>query len=117
MDARLLHMDLRPANYLCRRNRLMGLIDWSNALIAAPMLELARIAEYGGLSPAFATGYQLTPDMTAALDRETGIACRLYTAAMLCVLFWAQLQHREQAERQIIRLEELLRRLGCINAI
>ena len=117
MDARLLHMDLRPANYLCRRNRLMGLIDWSNALIAAPMLEVARIAEYGGLSPAFATGYQLTPDMTAALDRETGIACRLYTVVMLCVLFWAQLQHREQAERQIIRLEELLRRLGCINAI
>ena len=117
MDARLLHMDLRPANYLCRRNRLMGLIDWSNALLAAPMLELARIAEYGGLSPAFATGYQLTPDMTAALDRETGIACRLYTVAMLCVLFLAQLQHREQAERQIIRLEELLRRLGGINAI
>ena len=105
------------SNYLCRRNRLMGLIDWSNALIAAPMLELARIAEYGGLSPAFATGYQLTPDMTAALDRETGIACRLYTVAMLCVLFLAQLQHREQAERQIIRLEELLRRLGGINAI
>ena len=110
-------MDLRPANYLCRRNRLMGLIDWSNALIAAPMLEVARIAEYGGLSPAFATGYQLTPDMTAALDRKTGIACRLYTVAMLCVLFLAQLQHREQAERQIIRLEELLRRLGGINAI
>ena len=108
MDGRLLHMDLRPANYLCRHNRLMGLIDWSNALIAAPILELARIAEYGGLSPEFATGYQLTSDMTAALDRETGIACRLYTVVMLCVLFLAQLQLPDQAERHISRLKELL---------
>jgi hypothetical protein len=108
MDARLLHMDLRPANYLCQRNRLIGLIDWSNALIAAPVLELARIAEYGGLSPAFATGYKLTSDMTAALDQEIGIACRLYTTVMLCVLFLAQLRLFDKAERQIRRLKELL---------
>ena len=112
MDARLLHMDLRPANYLCRRNRLMGLIDWSNVLIAAPMVELARIAEYGGLSPGFATGYRLTSDMTAALDKETGIACRLYTVVMLCVLFLAQCRFPDQAERHIRRLKELLGRLG-----
>ena len=116
-DTRLLHMDLRPANYLCRRNRLMGLIDWSNALIAAPRLELARIAEYGGLSPAFATGYELTSDMTAALDRETGIACRLYTVVMLCVLFLAQFGLPDQAERQISRLKELLGRLEGMVAI
>jgi aminoglycoside phosphotransferase len=116
-DARLLHMDLRSANYLCQRNRLMGLIDWSNALIAAPMLELARIAEYGGLSPAFSTGYKLTSDVIEALDRETGIACRLYTVAMLCVLFLAQLQLPDQAERRINRLKELLGRLERLVAI
>jgi fructosamine-3-kinase len=117
IDARLLHMDLRPANYLCRRNRLMGLIDWSNALIAAPMLELARIAEYGGLSSAFADGYKLTSDMTAALDQETGIACRLYTVVMLGVLFLAQRRLPDQAERQISRLKELLGRLEGMVAI
>jgi hypothetical protein len=95
----------------------MGLIDWSNALIAAPMLELARIAEYGGLSPAFATGYKLTSDMTAALDRETGVACRLYTAVMLCVLFLAQCRLPDQAKRQISRLKELLGRLRGMAAI
>ena len=116
-DARLLHMDLRPANYLCRHNRLMGLIDWSNALIAAPILELARIAEYGGLSPEFATGYQLTSEMSSALDRETGIACRLYTVVMLCVLFLAQLRLVDKAERQISRLKELLGLLGHTSAI
>ena len=42
----------------------MGLIDWSNALIAAPMLELARIAEYGGLSPAFAAGTDESNNLT-----------------------------------------------------
>jgi hypothetical protein len=94
----------------------MGLIDWSNALIAAPILELARIAEYGGLSPEFATGYQLTSDNTAALDRETGIACRLYTVVMLCVLFLAQFQLPDKAERQINRLRDLLGRLGGMDA-
>jgi thiamine kinase-like enzyme len=116
-DARLLHMDLRSANYLCQRNRLMGLIDWSNALIAAPMLELARIAEYGGLSPAFAPGHQMTSNMTAVLDRETGIACRLYTVVMLCVLFLAQLRLPDRAERHISRLTEHLGRLGGVVAI
>jgi hypothetical protein len=72
------------------------------------MLELARIAEYGGLSPAFATGYKLTPDMSAALDQEIGIACRLYTSVMLCVLFLAQLRLFDKAEREISRLKELL---------
>ena len=110
-DARLLHMDLRPANYLCQHNRLMGLIDWSNALIAAPILDLARIAEYGGLSRAFSTGYKLTCDMNAALDQEIGISCRLYTAVMLCILFLAQLRLVDKAERQISRLKELLGRL------
>jgi hypothetical protein len=95
----------------------MGLIDWSNALIAAPMLELACIAEYGGLSPAFATGYELTSDMTAALDRETGIACRLYTVVMLCVPFLSQYRLPDQAERQFSRLQELLGRLGGVVAI
>jgi thiamine kinase-like enzyme len=117
IDARLLHMDLRPANYLCQRNRLIGLIDWSNALIAAPMLELARIAEYGALSPAFANGYKLTHDMTAALDQETGITCRTYTAVMLCVLFLAQLRLVDKAERQIGRLKELLGLLEGMSAI
>jgi hypothetical protein len=117
IDARLLHMDLRPANYLCQRKRLMGLIDWSNALIAAPILELARIAEYGGLSPAFANGYKLTSDMTAALDQEIGIACRLYTTVMLCVLFLAQLRLIDKAERQISRLKELLGLLEGMFAI
>ena len=117
VNARLLHMDLRPANYLCRHNRLMGLIDWSNALIAAPILELARIAEYGGLSPEFAVGYALKSDMTAALDRETGIACRLYTLVMLCVQFLAQFQLPDQAERHISRLKGLLGLLRHTSAI
>ena len=81
------------------------------------MLELARIAVYGGLSPAFAAGYKLTPDVTAALDRETGIACRLYTVVMLCVLFLSQRRLPDQAERQISRLNELLGRLRGIAAI
>jgi hypothetical protein len=95
----------------------MGLIDWSNALIAAPILELARVAEYGGLSSEFAKGYQLTSDMTTALDQETGLACRLYTVVMLCVLFLAQCRLPDQAEPQISRLKELLGRLEGLVAI
>jgi hypothetical protein len=49
--------------------------------------------------------------MIGALDREPGIACRLDTVVMLCVLFFAQLQLPDQAERQINRLRDLLGRL------
>jgi hypothetical protein len=72
------------------------------------MLELARIAVYGGLSPAFAAGYKLTPDVTAALDRETGIERRLYTIVMLCLPFWHSVDFPIKLSGRFVDLKNFL---------
>jgi aminoglycoside phosphotransferase (APT) family kinase protein len=110
-DARLLHMDLRSANYLCQSGRLRGLIDWSNALIANPIVEFARLAEYGGLSSDLAEGYGLQCTQMTDLDAPTGLGCRLYTAAMLAVLFLSEAPDPVSAISKISRLKELLAKL------
>jgi Phosphotransferase enzyme family len=53
----LLHMDLRPENILVRRGHPVALLDWSNALVGEPALDLSRAAEYGSLTPAALTTY------------------------------------------------------------
>jgi aminoglycoside phosphotransferase (APT) family kinase protein len=105
-------MDLRDANYLCRGGQLRGLIDWSNALIANPLLELARVAEYGNLSTDFAAGYGITARERAALDQRLGLCCRLYTAAMLAVVFLSEMPDPDVARLKVDRVRELLAGLG-----
>ncbi len=110
---RLLHMDLRPANYLCADGQLLGLIDWSNALKADPLLELARVEEYGGLSGDFAAGYGLDPLQRAELEGPTGLCCRLYTAAMLAVVFLCEAPDPAPAAVRVERLKALLAKLAA----
>ncbi len=110
----LLHMDLRPANYLTRQGRLMGLIDWSNALSANPLLELARVEEYGGLTDRFASGYG-SSDLRTELQRPLGLCCRLYTAAMLAVVFLSEAPDRNLATIKVKRLKDLLEQLRAVS--
>ncbi|HZM76201.1 MAG TPA: phosphotransferase [Candidatus Limnocylindrales bacterium] len=42
----LLHMDVRAANLRCPDRRSPVLVDWANALVADPALELARVSEF-----------------------------------------------------------------------
>ena len=53
----LLHMDLRAENILTSGGKIVGLVDWDNALFSHPALELARMAEYGVLNRDFLDGY------------------------------------------------------------
>jgi hypothetical protein len=57
LPRRLLHMDLRKENILVRGGRPVAILDWSNALIGDPALDLARAAEYGSLTPAALAAY------------------------------------------------------------
>lgn len=41
----LLHMDIRPANLIGYNGEIKAIVDWDNALIGHPLLELMRIAE------------------------------------------------------------------------
>jgi aminoglycoside phosphotransferase (APT) family kinase protein len=83
----LLHMDLREANVLAVGGRLTGILDWSNALVGDPALDLARAAEYGSLTPAAldAYGHPGGFTMTAATPRQA--VYRLDTAVMLSHVF------------------------------
>ncbi|MCP1926378.1 phosphotransferase family protein [Bradyrhizobium elkanii] len=110
----LLHMDLRPANFLSRDGRLLGLIDWSNALTANPLLELARVEEYGGLTDRFASGYG-SSDLRTELQRPLGLCCRLYTAAMLAVVFLSEAPDRSLATIKVKRLKDLLEQLRAVS--
>jgi thiamine kinase-like enzyme len=108
-------MDLRPANYLCRTGHLLGLIDWSNSLLADPLLELARLDEYSGLSEAFAAGYGLTRGQRESLETPLGLSCRLYTVAMLAVLFLSEAPDANMASNKVERLKALLAKLNTLN--
>ncbi len=102
----MLHMDARPANLLTNNHVIRAIIDWSNALIGDPALELARIAEYGLLDAAFLAGYGL-PDCFAQVPPVVELLYRLDTAIMLAVVFLSEAPDPDQAATQIKRVSEL----------
>jgi Phosphotransferase enzyme family len=102
----ILHMDARPENLLTLAGNLVGIVDWSNALIGDPALELARILEYG-VDPTFVQGYS-TADALSAIPRELELIYRLDTAIMLAVVFFSEAPHPSRAHEQLRRVLELL---------
>lgn len=117
----LLHMDLRPENILVRSGRAAALIDWSNALVGDPALDLARTAEYGNLSPAALAGYgdpgsfRLTsPASPASLAKLTGrqAVYHLDTTVMLSHVFLDGAPDQARARHYIGRTRELCRLLA-----
>lgn len=107
---RLLHMDMRPANLLTRQGAIVAVLDWTNALVGDPGLELARIAEYGHLDHAFLEGYS-DPDWPGRIPPVADLLYRLDTAVMLAVVFLSESPDPEAAERQLQRVDSLVARL------
>lgn len=109
----LLHMDVRPANLLARRRRVAAVLDWANALVGDPSLELARIAEYGHLSGSFLAGYG-RPEPFAALPPSVEVVYRLDTAVMLANVFHSERSDTRRAERRA-RLDRVLALLDALD--
>ncbi|MBM3933632.1 MAG: aminoglycoside phosphotransferase family protein [SAR202 cluster bacterium] len=84
---RLLHMDIRPANILTLNGVIQAVVDWSNALMGDPALELTRIDECGYLTHDFLSGYGAPGDWPDRMPRSVEILYRLYTATLLAVVF------------------------------
>jgi aminoglycoside phosphotransferase (APT) family kinase protein len=105
----ILHMDFRSANILTRAGQIVGIIDWGNALVGDPALEVARIAEYGLWDDDFAAAYGSNP----LLQRPAHVALlyRLYTATMLAVVFLSEAPDPANAEVSVARVQELYRSL------
>ena len=107
----ILHMDLCPENILTKDGKIVGVVDWDNALFGDSALELARMAEYGVLSREFLDGY-------GGLDWETKLhpslnrLLRLDAAAMLAVVFLSEVPDLRRARPAVERVELLCRALN-----
>jgi aminoglycoside phosphotransferase (APT) family kinase protein len=106
-------MDMRPANVLTRDGHIVAVIDWSNALIGDPALELARIAEYGYLDAEFYAGYGMT-DGFAHVPRSVELLYRLDTAVMLAVVFLSESPDPQCAQSQGQRVIKLSAQLSAL---
>ena len=113
----LLHLDARSDNILCLRRAIRAIVDWSNALIGSPALDLARVAEFGYvardgvLDRSFTGGYgdhHWHRDVPPAVE----LVFRLDTAVMLAVLFLMVLPDAQRGPEQIQRVRELARKLS-----
>lgn len=106
---RLLHLDVRAANLRCVGGEVRGLLDWSNALIADPLLELARLAEFARLPDneldltEILAGYG-TPEVP---DSLAAWVYRLDAAVMLAVVFASEAPDAELGPRAVERLCEV----------
>ncbi|UTT40650.1 phosphotransferase [Glutamicibacter mishrai] len=112
----LLHMDIRRQNIRVAEGAPKALIDWSNALTAAPEAELARIQEYSAIPE---NGLDYT-DIVEGYRRESGVVdesteawriLRLDAALMLAGVFTSVSPREELAQLFLGRTCELLREL------
>jgi aminoglycoside phosphotransferase (APT) family kinase protein len=109
LPRRLLHMDLRPENILVRSGRPAAILDWSNALIGDPALDLARTAEYGSLTPAALAGYGNPGAFTMTPVTPRQAVYRLDTAVMLSHVFLDGAPDQARARHYIERTRSLCR--------
>jgi aminoglycoside phosphotransferase (APT) family kinase protein len=103
----ILHMDARPANILTQKGTIVAIVDWANALIGDPALELARIAESGLLDPDFLRGYNAQNDEQRHPPERVRLLYHLDTAVMLAIVFLSEAPDPQQAQLQIKRVNEL----------
>lgn len=102
----LLHMDFRHANFRALNGKLLAVVDWSNALVGHPSLELARTAETGEMGQRFLEGYSSIAKLPE-VDRLTETLFRLDTAVMLALVFVLEAPSPERAPGAIRRVREL----------
>lgn len=110
----LVHLDVRASNLRCAGGAVRGLLDWSNALIGDPAMELGRLAEYALLPDngldyeALLTGYA----EPVPVNSPAFWVYRLDTAVMLALLFNSEVPDAGLAARAVDRLREVHLRLS-----
>lgn len=102
----LLHMDFREANLRTEESRVLAVVDWSNALLGHPALELARAAETGETGQEFLNGYASVAPLPKVQPVIETIF-RLDTATMLALVFLSEAPDPKRAPRLVKRVREL----------
>jgi fructosamine-3-kinase len=106
----LLHMDFRQANFRTNNGEVSALLDWSNALVGHPAVELARVAETGEVGEEFLKGYASVKDVSDVDPLAETIFC-LDTATMLALVFLSEDPDPERALIAVNRVLELYKQL------
>jgi aminoglycoside phosphotransferase (APT) family kinase protein len=110
---RLVHLDVRASNLRSAGGAVRGLLDWSNALVGDPALELGRLAEYALLPDngldyeAVLAGY----GDPVPVDSAAFWIYRLDAAVMLALLFHTEVPHAGLGPHLVDRLREVHQRL------
>jgi aminoglycoside phosphotransferase (APT) family kinase protein len=106
----LLHLDVRPANYMTVNGKIKATVDWSNSLIGDPCLEMMRILVQEELGAAFLQYY----DFKEYLKEVPEIIQTLYrydAEVMMTVLFLSEIQDAKMGEYYYRKLLSTHRRL------
>jgi aminoglycoside phosphotransferase (APT) family kinase protein len=109
----LVHLDVRAANLRCEGGQILGLLDWSNALVADPALELGRLTEFALLPEngvdldAVLAGYGERPPC----DHAAFWVYRLDAAVMLALVFTSEAPDERRGALAVDRLREVRERL------
>lgn len=110
---RLLHLDVRASNLRCSGGAIRGLLDWSNALIGDPAMELGRLAEYA-LLPENGVDYEAVLagyGEPVPVDSAAFWIYRLDAAVMLALLFNSEASAAGHGPYAVDRLREVHLRL------
>lgn len=112
----LTHLDIRRQNVRVVGGLPQSIFDWSNALGAAPELEIARIQEYSAIAEngldygAFRAGYALEGGAVAT-ETPAWPILRLDTAVMLAVVFSSVAPNDGLREFFTSRVRQLIKQL------
>lgn len=102
----LLHMDIRRNNLL-NNNHKLHLIDWANALIGSPLLELARLEIYNEFKPTLFNNYlQNNPQIYPNQDAYQ--IYQLDTSIMLNLVFLSSAPNKKQSKHHQTQLHNLI---------
>ncbi|MEH7342348.1 aminoglycoside phosphotransferase family protein [Bacillus sp. JJ1532] len=103
----LLHLDVRPPNLIGKNGRIQAILDWDNAFIGDPIMELMRISESQEIAEKeFLKGYK----DVAIIENTKEIIQSIYrldTALMLSILFISFIQDSRKRGHYLKRVNGL----------
>ena len=110
----LLHLDVRPPNIIAEKGKIQAILDWDNAFIGHPIMELMRICESKELDVGdFLKGYN-NNSIIEKTEEVIQLLYRLDTALMLAILFVSIIKDIEKATYYINRVELLSKEIRNI---
>ncbi|WP_313799232.1 aminoglycoside phosphotransferase family protein [Cytobacillus sp.] len=108
----LLHLDVRRPNVIAKDGIIQAIIDWDNAFIGNPIMELMRISETQELHvEEFLKGYN-GEEVLIKTEKVIQSIYRLDTALMLSILFISFINDKAKAEYYINRVQAIINEIN-----